>query len=57
MTVRQYSIVGEIHRVFIKHGCLTDEGLDVILNYYIKYRMGGEADGEEESNGNGGAFR
>ena len=34
------SIVDKIDRVLAKHYCFTDEELDFIINYDIKYRMG-----------------
>jgi hypothetical protein len=39
-------IIDEIDRVLARHYGFTDEELDFIINYDIKYRMGGE-DGEE----------
>ena len=43
------SIIDEIDRVLAKHYGFTEEELDYIINYDIKYRMGlaGES-GEEE---------
>ena len=41
-------IIDEIDRVLAEHYEFTDEELDFIINYDIKYRMGREADGEEE---------
>jgi Eco57I restriction-modification methylase len=41
------SIINEIDRVLAKHYGFTDEELDFIINYDIKYRMGRDA--EEES--------
>jgi hypothetical protein len=43
-------IIDEIDRVLAKHYGFTDEELDFIINYDIKYRMGlsGQADGQEE---------
>jgi hypothetical protein len=44
-------IIDEIDRVLAKHYGFTDEELDFIINYDIKYRMGGELvddAGEEE---------
>ena len=35
-------IVGKIDRVLAKHYGFTDEELDFIINYDIKYRMGRE---------------
>jgi methylase of polypeptide subunit release factors len=40
-------IIDEIDRVLAKHYRLTDEELDFIVNYDIKYRMGREAAEEE----------
>jgi hypothetical protein len=36
------SIIDEIDRVLAKHYGFTDEELDFLLNYDIKYRMGPE---------------
>jgi len=43
-------IIDEIDRVLARHYGFTDEELDFIINYDIKYRMGDELfhDGEEE---------
>ncbi len=38
----------EIDRVLAKHYGFTDEELDFIINYDIKYRMGQDAEGEDE---------
>jgi hypothetical protein len=44
------SIIDEIDRVLAQHYGFTDEELDFIINYDIKYRMGREAlDGGEEA--------
>ena len=40
-------IIDEIDRVLAQHYGFTDEELDFMINYDIKYRMGG-ADGNEE---------
>jgi hypothetical protein len=40
-------IIDEIDRVLARHYGFTDEELDFIINYDIKYRMGKDA-GEEE---------
>jgi len=40
-------IIDEIDNVLAQHYGFTDEELDFIINYDIKYRMGG-SDGEEE---------
>ena len=43
-------IIDEIDRVLAKHYGFTDEELDFIINYDIKYRMGlSGASGDEES--------
>ncbi|MDR3130054.1 MAG: Eco57I restriction-modification methylase domain-containing protein, partial [Treponema sp.] len=39
-------IIDEIDKVLAKHYGFTDEELDFIINYDIKYRMGGELEGE-----------
>jgi hypothetical protein len=41
-------IIDEIDKVLAKHYGFTEEELDFIINYDIKYRMGGELEGEEE---------
>lgn len=41
-------IIDEIDRVLAKHYGFTDEELDFIINYDIKYRMGKELEAEEE---------
>ncbi len=41
------SIIDEIDRVLAKHYGFTDEELDFIINYDIKYRMGKNAEEEE----------
>lgn len=38
----------EIDTVLAAHYDFTDEELDFIINYDIKYRMGKELEGEEE---------
>ena len=40
-------IIDEIDKVLAQHYGFTDEELDFIVNYDIKYRMGGELEGEE----------
>jgi DNA polymerase III alpha subunit len=40
-------IIDEIDKVLAKHYGFTDEELDFIINYDIKYRMGSELEGEE----------
>lgn len=41
-------IIDEIDRVLAKHYGFTDEELDFIINYDIKYRMGLSTNGEQE---------
>lgn len=41
-------IIDEIDCILAKHYGFTDEELDFIINYDIKYRMGRDAGGEEE---------
>ncbi len=41
-------IIDEIDRVLARHYGFTDEELDFIINYDIKYRMGQGADAGEE---------
>lgn len=41
-------IIDEIDRVLAKHYGFTDEELDFIVNYDIKYRMGGANGGEDD---------
>ena len=41
-------IIDQIDKVLAKHYGFTDEELDFIINYDIKYRMGRGADGGEE---------
>jgi len=40
-------IIDEIDKVLAQHYGFTDEELDFIVNYDIKYRMVGELEGEE----------
>lgn len=40
-------IIDEIDKVLAKHYGFTDEELDFIINYDIKYRMGDELNEEE----------
>ena len=40
-------IIDEIDKVLAKHYGFTEEELDFIINYDIKYRMGNELNGEE----------
>ena len=42
------SIIDEIDTLLAKHYGFTDEELDFIINYDIKYRMGKELESEEE---------
>jgi len=42
------TVIDEIDRLLAKHYGFTDEELDFIINYDIKYRMGKDAEGEEE---------
>ena len=49
MALLSKPIIDEIDRVLAKHYGFTDEELDFIVNYEIKYRMGqgtGEGEGE-----------
>ena len=41
-------LIDEIDKVLAKHYGFTDEELDFIINYDIKYRMGDELNAEEE---------
>ena len=41
-------IIDEIDKVLAKHYGFTEEELDFIINYDIKYRMGDELNTEEE---------
>ncbi|HVB24717.1 MAG TPA: hypothetical protein VNG51_22460, partial [Ktedonobacteraceae bacterium] len=41
-------IIDEIDRVLARHYGFTDEELDFIINYDIKYRMGRDGGGDEE---------
>jgi len=40
-------IIDEIDRVLARHYGFTDEELDFIINYDIKYRMGDDLGGDE----------
>jgi len=40
------AIIDEIDRVLAAHYGFTEEELDFILNYDIKYRLGRESEGE-----------
>jgi len=46
-------ILAEIDRVRARHYQLTDEELDFVLNYDIKYRLGLTSDAESEAEGDG----
>jgi len=49
--VKSKPIIDEIDKVLAEHYGFTDEELDFIINYDIKYRMGKEVeeeDGEDE---------
>ena len=41
-------IIEEIDKVLAEHYGFTNEELDFIINYDIKYRMGKELEGEDE---------
>jgi uncharacterized tellurite resistance protein B-like protein len=41
------TIIDEIKKVLAKHYGLTEEELDYIINYGIKYRIGSKLKGEE----------
>lgn len=41
-------IIDEIDKLLAKHYGFTEEELDFIINYDIKYRMGDELNKEEE---------
>ena len=43
------TIIDEIDNILAKHYGFTEEELDFIINYDIKYRMGDELNNEEES--------
>ena len=42
-------IIDEIDRVLAEHYGFTEEELDFIINYDIKYRMGRDADVDDEA--------
>ena len=44
---KQKLLFAEIDKVLAKHYGFTEEELDFIINYDIKYRMGDELNGEE----------
>ena len=41
-------LIDEIDRLLARHYGFTEEELDFIVNYDIKYRMGADAEEEEE---------
>ena len=45
--VKSKTIIDEIDKVLAKHYGFTEEELDFIINYDIKYRMGDELNEEE----------
>jgi hypothetical protein len=45
---RSKAIIDDIDRLLARHYGLTEEELDAIINYDIKYRMGRDADDEDE---------
>jgi hypothetical protein len=45
---RSKPIIDEIDHLLARHYGFTEEELDFIINYDIKYRMGRDADGEDE---------
>jgi hypothetical protein len=45
--VRSKPLIDEIDKVLAKHYDFSEEELDYIINYDIKYRMGAELEGEE----------
>ena len=50
-TAQSKPIIDEIDRVLARHYGFTDEELDFIINYDIKYRMGdllGEEDNDDD---------
>jgi hypothetical protein len=42
------SVIDEIDQILARHYGFTEEELDFIVNYDIKYRMGRDAEGEDE---------
>ena len=46
--LQHQTIIDEIDRVLAKHYGFTDEELDFIINYDIKYRMGRDSGDEGE---------
>lgn len=49
MPAKSNSIIDETDRVLAKHYGFTDEELDFIINYDIKYRMGRDTVEEDSS--------
>ncbi|MCL5998338.1 MAG: hypothetical protein M1546_20145, partial [Chloroflexi bacterium] len=48
---RSKRIIDKIDRVLAQHYGFTDEELDFIINYDIKYRMGDELEGQDDGEG------
>ena len=46
--VKSKPIIDEIDRMLAKHYGFSDEEMDVIINYDIKYRVGRDSVDEEE---------
>lgn len=46
LVVLSKQIIDEIDRALARHYGLSDEELDFIINYDVKYRMGAELDDE-----------
>lgn len=44
--IKSKSLIDEIDRILAKHYDFTEEELDFIINYDIKYRMGDELNEE-----------
>ena len=44
-------LIDQVDQELAKHYGLTDEELDFIVNYNIKYRVGSDDDGDEEEDG------
>ncbi len=55
--VCQNSILDEIDRILARHYGFTDEELDFIINYDIKYRMGDELEQRMKANKRMGSER
>ena len=47
---QKLSFIDEIDKVLAEHYGFTNEELDFIINYDIKYRMGKGLEGEDEDN-------